>query len=146
VKKKEPIGSIKLNILAHQANPSPPVGPALGQRGLNIMDFCKRFNDECKKQNHEPGDVIPVVISYYADKTFTFVTKLPPVPNLIKKQLKLKSGSKTPGTQFAGEIKKAQIKTIAEMKMKDMGVDSLDAAMKMVEGTCVSMGVKVIQE
>jgi large subunit ribosomal protein L11 len=146
VKKKEALGSIKLNIAAHQANPSPPVGPALGQRGLNIMDFCKRFNDECKKLNHEPGDIIPVVITYYADKTFTFITKLPPVPNLIKKALKLKSGSKTPGTQFAGEINKAQIKAIAEMKMKDMGVDDIKAAIKMVEGTCVSMGIKVIQE
>lgn len=145
MKKKEALGTIKLNIIAHQANPSPPVGPALGQRGLNIMDFCKRFNDECKKQNYDQGDLIPVVITYYADKTFTFETKLSPVPNLIKKELKLKSGSKTPGTQFAGEINKAQIEKIAKMKLKDMGVDSIDSAMRMVEGTCVSMGIKVVE-
>ena len=145
MKKKEPKGFIKLNITAHQANPSPPVGPALGQRQLNIMDFCKRFNDECKKQNYDQGDLIPVVITYYEDKKFDFITKLPPVPNLIKKELGLKSGSKTPGTQFVGEIKKAQVRKIAEMKIKDMGVDCIESAMRMVEGSCVSMGIKVVE-
>jgi large subunit ribosomal protein L11 len=143
VKKKEPIGQISLQIAAHQANPSPPVGPALGQRGLNIMEFCKQFNERCKKENYDQGDRIPVVISYFADKSFTFITKCPPVPNLIKKKAGLKSGSKTPGTATAGEISLKMIEEIAKMKMADMGVTDLDAAISMVKGTCVSMGVKV---
>lgn len=143
MKKKEPIGTISLQIPASKANPSPPIGPALGQRGLNIMEFCKQFNEHCKKQGLEDGDVIPVVISYFADKSFTFITKLPPIPNMIKKELKLQSGSKTPGTQFVGTLSRAQIEKIAKTKMKDMSVDSLASAMSMVEGTCMSMGVKV---
>jgi large subunit ribosomal protein L11 len=143
VKKKEPAGTISLQIPAHKANPSPPIGPALGQRGLNIMEFCKQFNEHCKKGNFDEGDVIPVVITYFPDKTFNFVTKMSPVPNMIKKELKLASGSKTPGTQSVGTITKAQIEKIAKVKMKDMSVDSLPAAMSMVEGTCMSMGIKV---
>ena len=143
MKKKEPVGSISLQVPAQQANPSPPIGPALGQRGLNIMEFCKQFNDHSKKQGHAPGDMIPTVISYYADKTFTFITKMPPVPNMIKKALGLTAGAKTPGTQTVGTIKMAQIKEIAKVKMADMGVDNIEAAISMVRGTCVSMGVKI---
>ncbi len=143
MKKKEPVGSISLQVPAHQANPSPPIGPALGQRGLNIMEFCKQFNDHCKKKGHTPGDVIPTVITYFADKTFTFITKMPPVPNMIKKALGVTSGAKTPGTQVIGTITMAQITEIAKAKMEDMGVDELDAAISMVKGTCVSMGVKI---
>lgn len=144
MKKKEKVGSISLQVPAHQANPSPPIGPALGQRGLNIMEFCKQFNDISKKKNFEPGDVIPVVIDYFADKSFVITTKNPPVPNLIKKFMKLKSGSKTPGTAFVGTLSKADIQKIAEIKMGDMGVEgNLEAAKSMVRGTCVSMGVKV---
>jgi large subunit ribosomal protein L11 len=145
VKKKEPAGTISLQIPAHQANPSPPVGPALGQRGLNIMDFCKKFNDICKEMKYEPGDVIPVVITYYPDKSFTIITKLSPVPNLIKKKLGLKSASKTPGTVTAGKITRSMITEIAKMKMKDMNVTKLSSAESMVAGTCVSMGIEVIE-
>jgi large subunit ribosomal protein L11 len=144
VKKKEPVGQISLQIAAHQANPSPPVGPALGQRGLNIMQFCKDFNDLCKKQNIEPGMPTPVIISYYADKSFSMILKKPPVPVLVKKALKLNSASKKPGTDFVGNINMDQITEIAKIKMEDMGVDSLEAASQMVIGTCRSMGVKVI--
>ncbi len=143
MKNKVPVGTISLQVPAHQANPSPPIGPALGQRGLNIMDFCKRFNDACKKEGFEPGDVIPVLITYFADKSFDFKLKNPPVPNLIKKKMKLAKGAKTPGTQVVGIINMTQIKEIAKMKMVDMGVHSLDSAINMVKGTCVSMGVKV---
>lgn len=143
MKKKEPVGFISLQIPAGQANPSPPVGPALGQRGLNIMEFCKQFNEQCVKQKIEPGLLTPVVIAYYADKTFTMVLKKPPVSVLVKKALKLKSGSKTPGTQSAGTITMAQVEEIAKTKMDDMGVDDLVAASQMVIGTCKSMGVKV---
>jgi len=145
VKKKEPAGTISLQIPAHQANPSPPVGPAFGQRGLNIMDFCKKFNDICKEMKYEPGDIIPVVITYYPDKSFTVVTKLSPVPNLIKKKLGLKSASKTPGTAVAGKITRSMITEIAKMKMKDMNVTKLSSAESMVAGTCVSMGIEVIE-
>ncbi|MDF3047447.1 MAG: rplK [Candidatus Midichloriaceae bacterium] len=144
MKKKEPVGQISLQIAAHQANPSPPVGPALGQRGLNIMQFCKDFNDLCKKQNIEPGMPTPVIISYYADKSFSMILKKPPVPVLVKKALKLNSASKKPGTDFVGNINMDQITEIAKIKMEDMGVDSLEAASQMVIGTCRSMGVKVI--
>jgi large subunit ribosomal protein L11 len=144
VKKKEPVGQISLQIAAHQANPSPPVGPALGQRGLNIMQFCKDFNELCKKENIEPGMPTPVVISYYADKSFSMILKKPPVPVLVKKALKLNSASKKPGTDFVGSINMDQIAEIAKIKMGDMGVDSLEAASQMVIGTCRSMGVKVV--
>ncbi|MCE2992569.1 MAG: 50S ribosomal protein L11 [Candidatus Jidaibacter sp.] len=144
MKKKEPVGQISLQIAAHQANPSPPVGPALGQRGLNIMQFCKDFNELCKKENIEPGMPTPVVISYYADKSFSMILKKPPVPVLVKKALKLNSASKKPGTDFVGSINMDQIAEIAKIKMGDMGVDSLEAASQMVIGTCRSMGVKVV--
>lgn len=143
MKKKEIVGKISLQLKAHQANPSPPTGPALGQRGLNIMEFCKQFNELCKKKGLQPGDVIPTIITYYADKSFTIVTKNPPVPNLIKKALGIESASKTPGTAFAGTINNKQIEEIAKIKMEDMSVDNLESAMSMVRGTCVSMGIKV---
>ncbi len=107
------------------------------------MEFCKQFNEHCKKKGHAPGDVIPTVITYFADKTFTFITKMPPVPNLIKKALGVTAGAKTPGTQVIGTITLDQIAEIAKAKMEDMGVDELDAAISMVKGTCVSMGVKI---
>lgn len=143
MKKKEVAGTISLQIPANKANPAPPIGTALGPRGLNIMEFCKQFNERCKKEKFEDDDVVPVVITYYMDKSFTFETKMPPVPNLIKKELKIASGAKTPGTQTVGSITKAQIEKIAKAKMKDMNVSDFEAAVSMVKGTCVSMGVKV---
>lgn len=145
MKKKEVVGTISLLIEAGKANPSPPVGPALGQRGLNIMDFCKKFNEECTKLKMEMGVPVPVVISYYADKSFTLEIKQPPVSVQIKKRLKLAKGSKKAGTEFVGTITAADMSEIAKIKLQDMGLgeDSLDAAVKMVEGTCRSMGVKV---
>jgi large subunit ribosomal protein L11 len=143
VKKKEPIGSISLQVPAHQANPSPPLGPALGQRGLNIMEFCKQFNDHCKKKGYNPGDVTPTVITYFADKSFTFETKSPPVPFLVMKASGKQKGAKTPGTETAGSITEAQVREIAEKKMEDMGVDKIESAISMVKGTCLSMGIEV---
>lgn len=139
--KKTVTAVIKLQIPAGKANPSPPVGPALGQRGLNIMEFCKQFNDRTK--DFEPGMPIPVVIEAYADKTFTFIIKTPPTSYLIKKKAGLQSGSKTPGRDSAGKIKMAQVEEIAKMKMADMGVDSVDAAITQVIGTAASAGIKV---
>ena len=139
--KKAITGYVKLQIPAGSANPSPPVGPALGQRGLNIMEFCKQFNDRTK--DFEKGMPIPVVITAYADKSFTFITKTPPTSYLVKKKAGLASGSKLPGRDKAGKISKSDILEIAKMKMADMGVTDLDAAISMVKGTCVSMGVKV---
>lgn len=141
--KKKILGFIKLQIPAGKANPSPPVGPALGQKGLNIMDFCKAFNAETQKM--EPGIPVPVVITAYEDKSFTFITKLPPVSYYIKKAANLKSGSKEPGKIVAGEITIAQVKEIAETKMPDLNCTTVDAAMNMVKGQAVSMGIKVAE-
>ncbi len=143
MKKKEPVGQISLLIPANQANPSPPVGPALGQRGLNIMQFCTEFNKRCADEKIEPGMPTPVVISYYADKSFTLLLKKPPVSVLVKKALNLKLASKKPGTEFVGTISMDHIRDIAQIKLVDMGVDSLEAGVRMVIGTCKSMGVKV---
>lgn len=140
---KEVTGQIKLQIGAGKANPSPPVGPALGQAGLNIMEFCKAFN--AATQNEEPGTPIPVVISVYKDRSFSFETKLPPVSFYIKKKLNLKKGSQAPGKQVAGKIKMDQIREIAEAKMKDLNAHSVEAAMNMVRGSAVSMGLEVIE-
>lgn len=140
---KKIIGFIKLQIEAGKANPSPPVGPALGQRGLNIMEFCKAFN--AKTQKEEPGSPIPVIITAYADRTFSFVTKLPPVSYLIKKAAGLKSASKEPGRSKAGKITKAQIKEIAEKKMPDMNCHTVESAMEMVAGQARSMGIEVVE-
>ena len=140
---KKVIGFIKLQIAAGKANPSPPVGPALGQRGLNIMEFCKAFNAATQKM--EPGMPIPVVITAYADRTFSFVTKLPPVSYFIKQAAKVQSGSKTPGRSKVASITKAQVKEIAEKKMPDMNCHTVESAMEMVAGQARSMGIEVVE-
>ena len=140
---KKLLGQLKLQIPAGQANPSPPVGPALGQRGINIMEFCKAFN--AKTQQMEQGLPLPVVIDYYQDKSFTFVVKTAPASVLLKKAAKLKSGSKEPGKVSAGSIKSSQVKEIAEAKMKDLNANDIDAAMKIIEGSCRSMGLEVVE-
>lgn len=138
---KKPQGYIKLEVPAGSANPSPPIGPALGQRGLNIMDFCKGFNDKTK--DLEKGMPIPVVISYFADRTFTFVTKTPPTGYLVKKAAKLAKASKNPGKEVAGKITKKQVREIAELKMVDLNAKDIEGAMKMVEGSARSAGIEV---
>lgn len=140
---KEIKGYIKLQISAGKANPSPPVGPALGQAGLNIMEFCKAFN--AATQNEEPGTPIPVVITAFKDKSFTFITKLPPVSHYIKKAVKLAKGSSEPGKKVAGHITLAQISEIAQAKMKDMNAHTLEAASEMVRGSALSMGLEVVE-
>ncbi|RQP15527.1 MAG: 50S ribosomal protein L11 [Brucella intermedia] len=139
---KKVVGSLKLQIKAGQANPSPPVGPALGQRGINIMEFCKAFN--AASQEMEKGSPIPVVITYYQDKSFTFVMKTPPVTYFLKKAANLKSGSKTPGKASAGTITRDKVRTIAEAKMKDLNAADIEAAMRMIEGSARSMGLEVV--
>jgi len=134
-------GYIKLQVPAGAANPSPPIGPALGQRGVNIMEFCKAFN--AATQELEKAMPIPTVITVYADRSFTFVTKTPPASYLIKKAANLKSGSKEPGKVSAGKIKRSKLTEIAEMKMKDLNANDLDAASKIIAGTARSMGVDV---
>ena len=136
-------GYIKLQIGAGKANPSPPVGPALGQRGLNIMEFCKAFN--AATQNMEPGMPIPVVITAYADRTFSFVTKTPPNSYFIKKAAGLDKGSKTPGLANAGKITMKQVREIAEAKMKDLNANDIDAASRMIVGSARSMGIEVTE-
>ena len=132
---------LKLQVPAGAANPSPPIGPALGQRGLNIMEFCKAFNAQTQKM--EKGTPIPVVITIYQDRSFTFEMKTPPVSYFLKKAAKLESGSKTPGRDVVGSVTKAQVREIAEQKMKDLNCDTIEAAMKMVEGSARSMGLEV---
>ena len=138
---KKITGYIKLQVPAGAANPSPPIGPALGQRGLNIMEFCKAFN--AKTQDQEKGMPIPVTITVFSDKSFTFEMKTPPMSFFIKKAAKLTSGSKAPGRDKAGAVTKAQVREIAQAKMKDLNCDTIEAAMKMVEGSARSMGVEV---
>ena len=138
---KKITGYIKLQVQAGSANPSPPIGPALGQRGLNIMEFCKAFN--AATQEIEKGAPIPVVITAYADKSFTFVMKQPPVTYFIKKAVNLKSGSKLPGKDSAGTITTAQLREIAEKKMADLNADNVDAAISMIAGSARSMGIQV---
>jgi large subunit ribosomal protein L11 len=138
---KKIAGFLKLQVPAGAANPSPPIGPALGQRGLNIMAFCKDFN--AKTSQLEKGSPIPVVITIYGDKSFTFEMRTPPVSYFIKKAAKLESGSKAPGRDKAGIITKAQVKEIAEKKMADLNCDTVEAAMRMVEGSARSMGIEV---
>ncbi|MDR2099011.1 MAG: 50S ribosomal protein L11 [Rickettsiales bacterium] len=141
---KEVVKLVKLQIAAGAASPSPPVGPALGQAGVNIMEFCKAFNDRTKDM--EKGSPLPVVITVYRDKSFDFMVKLPPVSYLIKKNAGIKSGSKTPGKgDSAGRLKRSQVKAIAEMKMPDMNCHDLEAAARMVEGQCRSMSVEVTE-
>ena len=140
---KKITGYIKLQVPAGAANPSPPIGPALGQRGLNIMEFCKAFNAQTAKE--EKGTPIPVVITVYGDRTFTFEMRTPPMSFFLKKAAKLESGSKTPGRDSAGKVSKAQVKEIAEKKMKDLNCDTIEAAMRMVEGSARSMGIQVAE-
>jgi large subunit ribosomal protein L11 len=138
---KKVIGFIKLQIPAGKANPSPPIGPALGQRGLNIMEFCKAFN--AQTQSMEPGLVLPVVITAFADKSFTFVLKTPPATVLIKKAIKLDKGSANPIANKVGKLTRAQIEEIAKTKMKDLTAADLDAAVRTIAGSARSMGVTV---
>ncbi len=136
---KKIIGFIKLQIPAGKANPSPPIGPALGQRGLNIMEFCKAFN--AQTQGVEPGLMLPVVITAFADKSFTFVLKSPPATVLIKKVLKLDKGSPKANSQKVGKITRAQLEEIAKIKVKDLTAADMDAAVRTIAGTARSMGV-----
>ena len=133
-------GYIKLQIEAGKATPAPPVGPALGQHGVNIMDFCKQFNEKTAKDN---GLVIPVVITVYQDRSFSFITKTPPAAVLIKKACKIPSGSGVPNKTKVAQLSKADLQAIAEQKMPDLNAASLEAAMSMIAGTCRSMGVVV---
>lgn len=136
---KKVIGYIKLQVPAGKANPSPPIGPALGQKGLNIMEFCKAFN--AQTQGMEPGLPIPVVITAYADKSFTFIMKTPPATVLIKKAIKLDKGSSKPHTDKVGKISRAQLEEIAKLKMPDLTAADMDAAVRTIAGTARSMGV-----
>ena len=139
---KKIAGQLKLQVPAGSATPSPPIGPALGQRGINIMEFCKAFN--AQSQEMEKGSPIPVVITYYQDKSFTFAMKTPPVSYFLKKAAKLKSGSKEPGKVKAGTIARAKVREIAEAKLKDLNANDVEAAMRMVEGSARSMGLEVV--
>ncbi|HBH37183.1 MAG: 50S ribosomal protein L11 [Burkholderiaceae bacterium] len=138
---KKIVGFIKLQVPAGKANPSPPIGPALGQRGLNIMEFCKAFN--AQTQGVEPGLPLPVVITAFADKSFTFIIKTPPATVMIKKAIKLDKGSAKPHTDKVGKITRAQLEEIAKTKMKDMTAADLDAAVRTIAGSARSMGVNV---
>jgi large subunit ribosomal protein L11 len=137
---KEVAGFIKLQIKGGAANPSPPVGPALGSKGVNIMEFCKQFNARTKEQS---GLIIPVVITVFSDKSFTFITKTPPAAILLLKAAKVEKGSGEPNRTKVGKVTKKQVKEIAEMKMTDLNAASVDAAMSMVAGTARSMGITV---
>ena len=137
---KKVIGFIKLQIPAGQANPAPPVGPALGQQGVNIMDFCKSFN---AKTQDKSGDIIPVEITVYADRSFTFITKTPPAARLILKAAKIQKGSGEPNREKVGSINENDLREIAEIKMKDLNSNTVEQAMEMVRGTARSMGVEV---
>ena len=137
---KKVLGLIKLHIPAGQATPAPPVGPALGQHAVNIMDFCKDFNEKTKDQT---GNIIPVVITVYEDRSFTFITKTPPAAELIKKAAGIEKASGEPNKEKVGTVSKQQIKEIAELKMKDLNAGSVEAAMRIIEGTARSMGVDV---
>lgn len=137
---KKVIGQIKLQIEAGKANPSPPIGPALGQHGVNIMDFCKQFNSRTQNQM---GMVIPVVITVYQDRSFTFITKTPPVANLIMKELGIEKGSSEPNKVKVGKLKRDKVKEIAQIKLPDLNTNDIEAAMRIVEGTARSMGVTI---
>ena len=138
---KKIAGTLKLQIPAGKANPSPPVGPALGQRGLNIMEFCKAFN--AKTQEMEPGAPCPTIITYYADKSFAMDIKTPPASFFLKKMANLKSASKMPGKEIIGSVSTAQVKEIAQAKMKDLNANDIEAAMKIIAGSARSMGLEV---
>ncbi|GGA34094.1 50S ribosomal protein L11 [Neptunicoccus cionae] len=138
---KKVAGTMKLQVKAGQANPSPPVGPALGQRGINIMEFCKAFN--AKTADLEPGAPCPTVITYFVDKSFTMDIKTPPASYYLRKAAKLKSGAKLPGRETVGSVSVAQVKEIAEAKMKDLNANDIEAAMKIILGSARSMGIEV---
>ena len=138
---KKVVGEIKLQIPAGKANPSPPVGPALGQRGVNIMEFCKAFNEKTKDMM---GFNIPVIITVYADRSFTFVTKQPPATDLIKKAAGIQKGSDNPLKNKVGKITKAQLEEIAKTKLPDLNTNDLEAAMKTIAGSCRSMGIEIV--
>lgn len=140
---KKITGYIKLQVPAGAANPSPPIGPALGQRGLNIMEFCKAFN--AKTQETEKGTPIPVTITVFSDKSFTFEMKSPPATFFIKKAAKVDGGSKAPGRDVRGSVTKAQVREIAETKMKDLNANDVEMAMRMIEGSARSMGIQVVE-
>jgi len=137
---KKVIGFIKLQIQAGQANPAPPVGPALGQHGVNIMDFCKSFNASTQDKM---GNVIPVEITVYSDRSYTFITKTPPAARLILKAAKIGKGSGEPNKEKVGTVTEADIRSIAEVKMPDLNANTIEQAMLMIKGTCVSMGIEV---
>lgn len=137
---KKEIGKIKLQIPAGQAKPSPPVGPALGQHGVNIMEFCKAFNS---KTQEKAGYIIPVEITVFADHSFSFITKTPPASDLLLKEAKLEKGSGEPNLTKVGKVNKEQVKKIAEMKMEDLNAANIDSAMRIIEGTARSMGIIV---
>ena len=138
---KKVAGSMKLQVPAGQANPSPPVGPALGQRGINIMEFCKAFN--AKTQEMEPGAPCPTIITYYQDKSFSMDIKTPPASYFLKKAAKLKSGASTPSRETVGTVTTKQVREIAEAKMKDLSANDIDAAMQIILGSARSMGIEV---
>jgi large subunit ribosomal protein L11 len=140
---KKITGYIKLQVPAGAANPSPPIGPALGQRGVNIMEFCKSFNAATTEL--EKGMPIPTIITVYADRSFSFETKTPPATFLLKKAAKIQSGSKEPGKQTAGRVKRSQLAEIAEVKMKDLNANSIEAATKIIEGSARAMGLEVVE-
>jgi large subunit ribosomal protein L11 len=140
---KKIVGYIKLQVPAGAANPSPPIGPALGQRGLNIMEFCKAFN--AQTQNMEKGMPIPVVITAYGDRTFTFITKTPPVSYFLKKAAGIEKGSSTTGKGTAGSVTMAQVRDIAAKKMQDLNANDVDAASRMIAGSARSMGLEVVE-
>ena len=140
---KKVAGYLKLQVPAGAATPSPPIGPALGQRGINIMEFCKAFNAQSQEQ--EKGSPIPVVITYYQDKSFTFQMKTPPVSHFLKKAASIPKGSQAPGRAVAGSVSKAQVREIATKKMKDLNAVDVEAAMRMVEGSARSMGLQVVE-
>ncbi|MCH2078444.1 MAG: 50S ribosomal protein L11 [Pseudomonadota bacterium] len=138
---KKVAGTMKLQVPAGQANPSPPVGPALGQRGINIMEFCKAFN--AKTQEMEPGAPCPTVITYYQDKSFTMDIKTPPASYYLKKAAKVKSGANNPSRETVGSVSAKQVREIAEAKMKDLNANSVEAAMQIIMGSAKSMGIEV---
>ena len=140
---KKILGYIKLQVPAGSATPSPPIGPALGQRGVNIMGFCKEFNARTEKE--PKGTPLPTVITVYQDKSFTFVTKTPPATHYLKQALGLKSGSKLPGRDVAGSVTRSQLREIAEKKMKDLNANDIEAAAKIIEGSARAMGLKVVE-
>ena len=140
---KKILGYIKLQVKAGSATPSPPIGPALGQRGVNIMGLCKEFN--ARTENVDKGTPLPTIITVYQDKSFTFVTKTPPATFFIKQALNLKSGSKLPGRESAGQITRQHLRDIAEKKMKDLSANDVDQAAKIIEGSARSMGLKIVE-